>query len=173
MMEDREFAEIVKNTKGVVLSAIERHLAVRFYHSIDDVVQEVYIRAYRGLRRNSFRGDSSLETWLYRIAKNESLRMTGRLKREEEKFKKAAIRQMGITKDYASESGELTAMEIDLKKMIKRLPEKYKSVLELVALGFSEKQISEKLAIKIGTVKSRAYRGRELIQRVANGGVKR
>ncbi len=42
-MTEREFAEIVGRTKKVVLSAIEKNLASRFYHSIDDVVQETYL----------------------------------------------------------------------------------------------------------------------------------
>ncbi len=41
MMTETEFARIVHDTKGVVLSAIEKHLAARHYHAIDDVVQVV------------------------------------------------------------------------------------------------------------------------------------
>jgi DNA-directed RNA polymerase specialized sigma24 family protein len=60
-MTEREFADIVGRTKKVVLSAIEKNLASRFYHSIDDVVQETYLRAYSSLTKGKFRGESSLE----------------------------------------------------------------------------------------------------------------
>ena len=46
-------------------------------HEAEDVVQETYVRAFTHL--SDFRGDSSLSTWLSRIAMNEAL---GRLRRE-------------------------------------------------------------------------------------------
>ncbi len=61
-MTETEFARIVHATKAVVLSAVEKHLAGRFYHAIDDVVQETYLRAYRSLTSDKFRGDSAIST---------------------------------------------------------------------------------------------------------------
>lgn len=58
-----------------------------------------------------------------------------------------------------------------LREAIGNLPEKYRSVLELVSRGLTEKQISEKLEIKIGTVKSRSSRGREMLEKLLKGGV--
>jgi RNA polymerase sigma-70 factor (ECF subfamily) len=48
-MTNSDFTEIVNSTKSIVLSAIEKNLAERFFHSIDDVVQETYLRAYKAL----------------------------------------------------------------------------------------------------------------------------
>lgn len=170
-MEDKDFAHIVNDTKGVVLSSVKKHLAGRFYHAIDDVVQETYIRAYKGLIKNKFREDSAIETWLYSIARNESRRMNDRLKREEIKFNKS-LEEMNekIAGEQSGEQAHLREKVMHIKELIKDLPEKYSSVMELAAMGFSEKQISRRLNIKRGTVKSRASRGRELIQRLANGG---
>ena len=52
---------------------IARHVAryVRRANDVEDVVQETFIRAYRGLA--AFRGDSAFYTWLYRIATNMAL----------------------------------------------------------------------------------------------------
>lgn len=156
-MNENDFALIVKSTKKVVLSAIEKTLAERFYHAIDDVAQETYIRAYRGLVKNSFRADSSIETWLYAIARNESLRMNRKLLREEEK----AIRS-------ARQSGEESDMEAPdtsiLHESISALPEKYRPVLQMMAEGLRINEISAKLGIRPGTVKSRASRGKKIIQ---------
>ena len=171
-MDDKEFAEIVKNTKAVVLSAIKRHQAVRFYHAIDDTAQETYIRAYRALTKKNFRAQASMETWLYAIAKNESLRMTRKLEREEEKlrnaFKEPTFCGRGI---WFSKTEDIKAKTVDAWNLIKVLPEKYKAVVELNALGLTENQISERLSIKRGTVKSRLSRGREIMQKMAQGGV--
>jgi len=157
-MNEREFAEIVKRTKKTVLSAIEKNMASRFYHSIDDVAQETYIRAYNGLVKNSFRGDSAIETWLYKIAKNESLRMNQKLMREEAKVKKASESNSGVREEMP-DPGETAYLNDHLAL----LPEKYRSVLTLVLQGFNINDISQKLGIRPGTVKSRTSRGKQII----------
>lgn len=173
-MDDREFAEIVKKTKAVVLSAIKRHQAARFYHAIDDTVQETYIRAYRSLIKKNFRAHSSMETWLYAIAKNESLRMTRKLEREEKKLKNASEELTFYGKGiWFRKNEEMKTKAVEAWNLIKGLPEKYRSVIKLIAFGFTENQISHRLSIKKGTVKSRLSRGRELIQRMARGGLEK
>ncbi len=87
-MNDKIFTSIVEQTKGIVLSAIKKYLFERYYHAIDDVVQETYLRAYKSLMNNKFQGRSKTGTWLYIIAKNESLRMNHKLQREEKKKEK-------------------------------------------------------------------------------------
>lgn len=155
-MNEREFAEIVKRTKKTVLSAIEKNMSPRFYHAIDDVAQETYIRAYNGLAKNSFRGDSSVETWLYKIARNESLRMNHKLIREEEKAKKAQDNNRQVQEP---DSGDTAYLHYHLNL----LPEKYRSVLTLATRGFNINDISRKLGIQPGTVKSRTSRGKKII----------
>lgn len=163
-MDEREFAEIVKRTKRIVLSAIEKNMSPRFYHAIDDVAQETYLRAFRGLEKNSFRGDSSIETWLYAIARNESLRMNGKLSREEEKTRKMI--EARIEEPTASEEQDDNTF---LQRQIALLPEKYRSVLGMAARGLSIEVISKNLGIKPGTVKSRTSRGKKMIQDSVRG----
>ncbi len=171
-MTEREFAEIIRDTKGVVLSAIGNTLAGRFYYVIDDVVQETYIRAYRGLVNNSFRGEAALSSWLYRIARNESLRMMKKLVREEEKSMKVAGE---MAHDYEMPAGD-AADDRDVEKLetmkrsIGRLPAKYQDVFELLLQGYPEKEIARKLSIRGGTVKSRISRGKEMLARMIEGG---
>lgn len=163
MISEKEFSEIIDSTKGTVLSAIEKNIDDRFYHSIDDIVQETYIRAYRSLVKNKFRGESSINTWLYTIARNETLRMNKKLGREEEKFKKYYdLEQEEITEDSNS--------MIDLHDSINKLPNIYSDVMKLLLVGLSERQIADKLQIKLGTVKSRTSRGREMLHRMMKGG---
>ncbi len=162
-MNEREFADIVGRTKKAVLSAVEKNLASRFYHSIDDVVQETYIRAYSSLTKGKFRGQSSINTWLYSIARNESLRMNEKLLREERKEKKL-IDADDLTVNYEDDSIAL------LQENILKLPEKYGAVLSLVSLGYSLNQISEKLGLNTGTVKSRISRGKKILHDNMKGG---
>ena len=159
-MNEKEFAEIVKNTKKIVLAAIGKNMAPRFYHAIDDVAQETYIRTYMALEENSFKGDSSIETWIYTIAKNESVRMNKKLLKEEYKLIKALIIfDERESKDYAQilENNEYLHEHISL------LPEKFRDVLILSYKGFNINDISQKLGIPSGTVKSRSTRGKKMI----------
>lgn len=169
-MTEREFGEIVRETKGVVLSAIEKHLSARFYGAIDDVVQETYLRAYRALKKDAFRHDARVSTWLYTIARNESLRMSERLAREEEKRERVrAAADHREPEDFTR--GIIDEDEIDrMRESIRVLPEKFRSVLDLAASGHSESEIAERLSIRPGTVKSRLSRGRGMLARTMRGG---
>jgi len=173
-MTEREFSEIVAETKAVVLSAIGKTLPSRFYHAVDDVAQETYIRAYRGLAGNTFRGEAALSSWLYKIARNESLRMAKKLIREEEKSRRAANEtnhENGVPArpaDGGHDEEKLAAME----RAIDNLPVKYRDVFDLLLRGHTEKEIARTLSIRPGTVKSRISRGKELIARLIEGGVK-
>lgn len=170
-MNKQKFSAIVKDTKNVVLLAVEKYLAARFSHAIDDVVQETYLRAYKSLVKKKFQGKSKLSTWLYEIAKNESLRMNQKLMREEEKTQKAFAKlQSGRT---VAETSSVKVWDDDierLKFLIANLPVKYRRVFEMVFLGHSEKEIAASLEISCGTVKSRLSRGRELLSRKWNAG---
>ncbi len=165
-MNEKEFELIVRDTKAVVLTAIQKNLNSEFYHSIDDVAQETYLRAYRGLMQNKFRGESTLSTWLYAIARNEARRMNEKLIREERKSRKKAERiedeKMNLP-EYSEE--DLSIMN----DAIKELPDKYRGVLELSAEGLSVEEISKKLEIRSGTVKSRAFRGRNMLKVIMGG----
>ncbi|MBN2040409.1 MAG: RNA polymerase sigma factor [Spirochaetes bacterium] len=161
-MEEKEFYNFVEETKSIVLAAVRKYLSGNYYCYIDDVVQETYLRAYRAIEKNGLKMDKSLNNWLYTIAKNESIRMVEKLKREEAKVLKA---QESFTKKHRR--NKFDEEIIEMKNIISGLPEKYKTIFELLVYGYSESQIAEKLDIRQGTVKSRIHRGRELISRTS------
>jgi RNA polymerase sigma-70 factor (ECF subfamily) len=164
---EKEFAGMVGSTKAVVLAAVRRHLAPRFFHAVDDAVQETYLRAFRALKKDAFRGRSSVGSWLYEIAKNESIRLTRKLAREERKNARAGEALLAGKESHASAEQE----EIErMKERIEALPKKYRQVLLLVCSGRSEQEIAASLSIARGTVKSRVHRGRALLQRSIEGG---
>lgn len=159
-MTEAEFSIIVSETKSVVLSAVEKHLFARFYHAIDDVVQETYLRAYRGLQKNQFEGRSQLSTWLYAIARNEANRMNEKLGREEKKVARIQVNEGELSRESAP------GITDEMLGWIKQLPQQYMNVMKLVLGGFSEKEIAASLAISPGTVKSRSHRAREMLRRI-------
>lgn len=159
-MTESEFTEIVSSTREIVLSAIEKNLAERFSYAIDDVAQETYFRAYKALKKDQFRQESKLSTWLYTIARNESLRMNDKLRKEEDFL-------ISHT-DLNENSKRLNSQEMigTLRALLVKIPDKYRKVLEFYLAGYSESQIAETMGVKPGTVKSRAFRGKEMIKRV-------
>ncbi|EMY79549.1 putative terminase, ATPase subunit, gpP-like protein [Leptospira weilii serovar Ranarum str. ICFT] len=172
MMTESEFTEIVSSTRDTVLSAIEKNLAERFSYAIDDVAQETYFRAYKALKKDQFRKESKLSTWLYVIARNESLRMNDKLRREEERAEKLVNSKkeddfLAARSDSNGNSrGNSQEMIGTLRSLLVKIPDKYRKVLEFYLAGYSEKQIAETLGVKRGTVKSRAARGKEMMKRV-------
>ncbi len=165
IMDEREFYNFVEETKGLVFSAIRKYMASQYYHSIDDVAQETYIRAYKSLmKKNEFDDEKSRNNWLYTIAKNETLRMLQKLNKEELKLNRA---KESITFDAKNHLQNFNEDIIEMKDVISTLPEKYRSIFELLIQGFTESQIADKLSMKSGTVKSRIHRGRELIIRTS------
>jgi len=94
----------------------------------DDVIQNTFIKAFQGLER--FREDSSLFTWLYRIATNESLTF---LKKRRNRF----ALPIGDYQEYLErnlQSDEYTdgdEIQMKLQKAIIRLPEKQRLVFNM------------------------------------------
>lgn len=163
-MTELEFGNIVGETKKTVLAAVQKHLPARFYHSIDDVVQETYMRAFRHLSSGKFRNEAAVSSWLYTIARNESLRMARKLGREEEKMER--LQEEAMVNEANDAPQYLHDMSM-LENMLEHIPLKYREVMLLRSRGVSEKEIAQQLGIRKGTVKSRFSRGREMLQRAA------
>lgn len=144
------------------------NLASRFvkdHSEVQDVTQEAFINAYRGLK--NFRGDSMFYTWLYRItintAKNhldcKSRRITdGTDVAEAEKFASAC----GLH-DFSDPQREMIADHIAevVNTSIEALPRDLRTSITLRELhGLTYEEIADKMECPIGTVRSRICRAR-------------
>jgi len=171
-MNEEAFASIVEETKGVVLKAIRSSLFSEYYYAIDDVVQETYIRAYRSLIKNKFKEESKLSSWLFTIARNESIRMNRKLKSGERRREKYVERNMqylnNIEENNIAEKIEKDDLIEKLNAAVGKLPDKYVNVIDLYMKGFNERQIAQLLSISRGTVKSRVHRGKEKLRKIFN-----
>jgi RNA polymerase sigma factor, sigma-70 family len=122
----------------------------------DDVVQDVFVKVYRSL--NSFKGDSSFYTWLYRIAMNLSLNEIRR-----KKTRKTFAFDDTIVQHESNEILPLEQMEREertqlIKEAIERLPEKQKKVFVLryyEELPYEE--ISKILKTSVGGLKANYF----------------
>ena len=134
----------------------------------EDMTQEVFIRVQRSL--GSFRGDSQLSTWLYRIASHAAIdRMRAPTFRAE--ACQASLEEGGEARVTVVWSGEdaPSLEQLLLRKerfhcfmdFLKDLPAVYRMVLVLSELeGLSNREVAEILGLSLEAVKIRLHRGR-------------
>lgn len=134
----------------------------------EDVVQEAYLLAYRGIR--DFRGEARLSTWLIRIVVNLAIRRKQRQHRTDAIFADDAAdeetRDMGEnnprTPETEASNGELRQL---LEAHIDRLPDMYREVFVLRGVEeLSVEETAEILGIPEATVRTRFFRARHLLR---------
>jgi RNA polymerase sigma-70 factor, ECF subfamily len=137
-----------------------------------DVLQEVFLKVFRGIRH--FHGDSSLKTWIYRIAMHEASNYRRgwlrRFRREPLSLDQDSGVPAAALADSQSPSPYKAAEQSERQAMVRRalasLPGPYRAVVVLREIeGLSYEEIASVLALPEGTVKSRLLRGREMLRR--------
>lgn len=144
---------------------------VRNPAEVQDVSQEAFIKAYRGLA--NFRGDSAFYTWLYRIAintaKNYLVSMGRRTPSVAIDAQDAEQYDSGSAlREYGTPERQLLAEEIGetVRSSIQQLPEELRLAITLRELeGLSYEEIALVMNCPIGTVRSRIFRAREVIEK--------
>ena len=136
----------------------------------EDVVQETYVRALTHL--GGFRGDSSLSTWLSRIAMNEAL---GRLRRQKPGVEWSELEQSAPQAQIipfplaSSDDPEKTMAQREIRDVVEHaideLPEPFRLVfITRVIEGMNVEETAEILGLKPETVKTRLHRARNLLR---------
>lgn len=140
----------------------------------EDVAQEAFVKISRSL--DGFRGDSSLSTWIYRIATNAAM------DHHRKPSSRGAAKSVDLPadEDLSSEERVLlhdNAPRLDtalirkdmnecIRGLVNDLPENYRVVLMLGDLeGFSNAEIAEILGLSLETVKIRMHRARKQLKK--------
>jgi RNA polymerase sigma-70 factor (ECF subfamily) len=137
----------------------------------EDVVQETYVRAFTSLA--DFRGDSSLATWLSRIAINEAL---GRLRRQRPGVEwtslppgtlEAQIIQFPLSS--AADDPEKSMAQREIQHLVEHAIDELPEALRLVFItrvieGMNVEETAEILGLKPETVKTRLHRARSMLR---------
>ena len=133
---------------------------------VEDVTQEVFIKVYRKLA--TFRGEASLSTWIYRIARNEAINTTRRARHDTGPLDEAE--RLASTDPGPERNLERRITAHLVEDLLSSLDEQYRVVLELRYMGEkSYTEIAEIMDIPIGTVKTNIHRGKTLLkQRLAH-----
>lgn len=141
-----------------------------------DVSQEVFLTIYR--KMGTFRGESSLKTWIYCITAHRAanqFRWWNRARRRgtvslEEHLVKSPNRELfcNLKSDIQSPEEALALQEehVAIEHMLQELPMQQRIAVVMRDIeGLSYEEIAESLKVSLGTVKSRIARGREMLKR--------
>ena len=124
--------------------------------ALDDLVQEVFLRAWKGLPK--FRQSAQFSTWLYRIAWNVA-------SDQRQTAAKGRTRLKALTHEAPTQQDAPDLMHLHYQDLVQRglknLSFDHRSILVLHDLeSVPQKEIAEILEIPIGTVKSRLFHAR-------------
>ena len=133
----------------------------------EDISQESLIKSFKSI--NSFREDSSFYTWVYRITVNTAKNFLISKKRKDELLQtdlleEGSIDIESVNTDSPDEIFDATELQSVITRTLNQLGEETKTALTLREFeGLSYEQIAEVVNCPVGTVRSRIFRGREVI----------
>ena len=180
--DDDAFSELVSRYERFVYNTACRVLSASAQSCdlADDIAQEAFIKAWHNLA--AFRGDCTFSTWLYRITVNcakDGIRAASR---------RPAVSLSSLTGDgdddgeewdvpvtsgdtLPEEAAERREVILAVRRAVESLPDEQRQVVVLRDLsGLSYQEISDKLGVELGTVKSRLNRGRQNLKIILENG---
>ncbi len=139
----------------------------------EDLVQETYLKAYRYY--DKFEEGTNFKAWLFKIMKNTFINNYRKRQQApvlsdfadiEESFE-TQVSEDTSRQQLKNPEEELleNVLDQDVQRALDQLPPDYRMVVLLADLeGFSYKEIADILEVPVGTVMSRLYRGRRLLE---------
>ena len=161
-LDDRELVDACRRGEAKAMELLYHRYKRRVFGLVtrivgrsdsEEVVQEVFVRIYRGLAK--FRGDSQLSTWIYRLAVNAALSHVSKRKRrpECEEWVDQEATEPAPQRD--------SALSRRLEAALQTLPAGYRAVLVLHDVeGLSHEECAQILGCRIGTSKSQLHKAR-------------
>jgi RNA polymerase sigma-70 factor (ECF subfamily) len=173
--DESAFVEIMQRYHARLFSLA--HNLLRNAADAEEIVQDAFIRAHRGLAK--FRGDSSLATWLYRIALNlsrnrywyffrrrrqDSLSLERPLSDESDATFASLIAASDADPAHETTTNEFVSL---ISECMDKLDPSHREILTMRnVLDLPYEDISKALRINVGTVKSRIARARENLRKL-------
>lgn len=145
---EKAFGQLVRELSPQLYGQIRR--IVQYHDDANDVLQNTFMKAWQGL--DTFRGDSQLSTWLYRIALNESLLFLQKQHPAESLSDDSCEEARSLESDPYFDGDET---ELLLQKAIASLPEKQRIVFNLKYFQeMKYEEMSELLGTSVGALKA-------------------
>jgi RNA polymerase sigma-70 factor (ECF subfamily) len=173
MADQAAFADVAMEHMPALYTAALR--MTRNTADAEDLVQETYLRAYRGF--GGFQAGTNLKAWLYRILTNTYINRYRAAQRRPDESDLDEVEDLylyrrlgGLEAAQVGRSAEEEVLDSftddEVKAAIESLREEFRMAVLLADVeGFSYKEIAEILDIPIGTVMSRLHRGRKALHK--------
>ena len=131
----------------------------------EDLLQEIFLQAYR--KMGTFKGESALGTWLYRLALNHCLDYVRSRRAKMDKLTDTLDAETSI-EPVARRQTPIAKMDLD--RAIDRLPDGCREAFVLHDVeGFDHKEVGELLGIAEGTSKSQVFKARLKLRAMLGG----
>jgi RNA polymerase sigma-70 factor (ECF subfamily) len=150
--------------------------ALRMTRSVaesEDLLQETYLKAFRYY--SGFEEGTNLKAWLFRIMKNNFINGYRKRKIQPQHVELDEMRdtgddswglETGVVEDDPEAAVLSEEIDADVARAINALPHDYKMALLLVDIqGHTYQEVADMLAVPVGTVMSRLYRGRTKVEK--------
>lgn len=154
--EERGFEEFVERYGDRLYRSL--YFTVKDEGTARDLVQDTFLKVIKHI--HSFKGDSRLYTWVYRIAVNQ---MKDGLKKKQEEI--VEIEKLQTGKSHVESDVLKNFQHHQVTECIKEIPQIYRQVM--VLFYFEEmkiREIADVLGEKEGTVKSKLFRGKQALK---------
>ena len=155
------FEELMNSYDGMIRKHLQQLSGTT---DIEDLKQEVFLKIFRNMHK--FKGESYFYTWMYRITLNvffdsakKRRRADGRLEKLQNDFVDASVVRRDIEDPYHAYFEQMT--QDLLAEAIQELPKIFSEVMAMRELeGLSYEEISDRVGVSTGTVRSRLSRAR-------------
>ncbi len=157
-----DFKQVYDEFKGKVWNLTSRYVFSK--QDREDIFQEIFIKIHKALP--SFRGDSKIETWIYRITANTAINYLNKQKRYN--LLKTILNGLRFieTDELVESAGK------SLKRPLSKLNPRQRTILVLAEVEEKKlSEIAEILNLPLGTVKSGLHRAKEIVKKelIKNG----
>lgn len=175
MSVEVDFNEIYKEFYPKIVRYLSR---LTGQHEAEDITQEVFEKVNRSLK--SFKGESKVSTWLYRIATNTAIdRMRPLSFQHSSEYTNLedsmGIEDRNVWSDHRKTPTDQTIIRREMsecvREFIDKLPPDYKTVILLSELeGFKNREIADILQVSLDAAKIRLHRARAMLKKELNDG---
>ncbi|NQU17155.1 MAG: RNA polymerase sigma factor [Candidatus Saganbacteria bacterium] len=155
-----DFHEVYNNHQKLVWNLISRFVFTK--EDREDLFQDVFIKIHKALPK--FKGESKIETWIYRITINTGINYAK--KQQRQRFLGDLLRKSGIVRDKEEDISQKVETGNSLLKPLESLNPKQRMIILLAEVQeMNLVEIAEHMKIPVGTVKSNLHRAKEILKK--------